>query len=443
MRKATILLAALGLAACGSDKKSTDNATHTDPNTTNPNATTGGTTNPNTAVNANDSNVTYNGPTVVRMGRMLANGNDYQFNWAGTTFSCRPKGTTVTLNVTAPSNKVSFSPVMDVIVDGNTTTSITLDGTQTAYSITLPDATNPHLVSFVLRTEANYGVGFLTFHGITTDGELLPTAAVPARQIEFIGDSITNGYGARSQLHDPVLGRDDGCNIGNGNTTADSSTESSNLAYSTLTAKALNAQYTLVASSGRGLYRNQGTSADATGLTTPSVPTLWKYTLHPYSDNQVAPANGNVAEVSGIAAYDDAAWSPQAVVINLGTNDYGDHGTTADPNANPFDATAYTAAMTNLLTAIHAKYPNAVIFPMVGPMLTVNQQTNIKAAITSAVTAAALPATAVAPTVAGGVQNVDTTSSTGCEYHPLPSEHEAMATILEQAIKAAIPSWAS
>jgi len=472
MKKTSIFLL-VGLAACGSDKSSkptidqpldpnavtNPNTGVTDPNTTtppvtnNPNITPGttGSDEVNAAsfsLNPVDPAKTYTGPTTVLSGRMVADGANWKFNWAGTSFTCRPQAASVTIGINVPDSTVTSSQYLDVYIDGKLqATPVQLAKATPTYKLTLPD-TAPHIVTWVLRTEANYGTGVMTYTGITTDGTLLPTetpAAAP-RQIEFIGDSITNGYGARSLYHSPVLGRDSACTV-DGTYTAykqDSTTESASLSYALLTSHKLSAQYALVASSGRGAYRNGATTADPAGTGTPTMSTLYPYTLHPYaSDISGATVTGTIPAWDAAAAT-AAKWAPQVVVINLGTNDFSKHGTDAtNPNneAHPVNAGQFQAAYGALLTKVHGLYPSAKIIPMVGPMLSTTNKTAALAAVNAAITAVDSGNTYVTTVLDVGVQAVDSTTDTGCEYHPLPSKHADVAGQLEAKITAAVPNW--
>ena len=78
------------------------------------------------------------------------------------------------------------------------------------------------------------------FHGFVLDEgcSLVKSDALPERKIEFIGNSITCGYGVESiTKEDPF----------------EDETENHYMTYATLTAKALNAQHTAIARSGIGV----------------------------------------------------------------------------------------------------------------------------------------------------------------------------------------------
>lgn len=472
--KKTSLFLLVGLAACGSDKTSNkpangstpiDGNTSINPNTgvIDPNTGTVGSDPNNMGTNPNASTFDevgaasftvptasgYTGDNIVRSGRMVADGANWKFNWAGSSFTCRAAATSVTIGVKVPDSTVTSSQYLDVFIDGKLQpTPVQLSAANTSYKLALPD-TAAHDITWVLRTEANYGTGVLTFTGITAEGGNLSPTATPAtapRQVEFIGDSITNGYGARSLSHSPVLGRDNGCTVDGQYTPykQDSSTESSDLGFATLASRKLNAQYALVASSGRGVYRNGATTADPPGTATPTMSTLYPYSLHPYSSDITGTNVTGSIPAWDAAAATAAKWNPQVVVVNLGTNDFSRHGTDAtNPNleAYPVNASSFTTAYSNLLTKVHALYPSAKIIPMVGPMLATTNKTAALNAINASIQATDPTHTYVTAVLDVGVQAVDTESDTSCEFHPLPSKHAEVAGKLADAITAAVPNW--
>ena len=113
----------------------------------------------------------------------------------------------------------------------------------------------------------------------------LPTPA-RARQIEFIGDSHTVGYGNISTKRD--------CTQDEVWATTDASQ-----AMPALTARRYGADYQVNAISGRGIVRNYD------GMTADTVPVAYPFTLFDKATR-----------------YTDPAWRPRLFVIALGTNDF-------------------------------------------------------------------------------------------------------------------------
>jgi len=140
----------------------------------------------------------------------------------------------------------------------------------------------------------------------------------PARTIEFYGDSLSCGYG----------------NEGIGS--AYSSRYSNNYAaYPAITSRILHADYRAIAFSGEGVFRKY------TGDTSTSLPKMHDRTFY-HSDD----------------SWDFSKWTPDAVVINLGTNDFA----IGIPENNTF-INAYIDFIKTL--ALH--YPATTFFVVDGP----------------------------------------------------------------------------
>lgn len=345
---------------------------------------------------AHDSGYDAGPPALRYVGRTLTDGTSPDgegactsttpcFEWSGTQVIARVAGAT-SVAIAMSDNGNYF----DVYVDGVLQTGSPIIGMSSQSSYTLATgltASQVHEVRLYKRTEASTA-GRTMIQGVTfpSGGMLLPPAEPSARRIEVIGDSISCGYG--------VLGPT-GC-------TETPAYEDHDESYGAITAHNLGADLHTIASSGRGVYRNDD------GTTTTTLPLIYPLTL-PYS----TPVSTSMWSFS--------SWVPQAVVIDLGTNDF----VMGDPGM-PF-VTAYVA----FLKQIRQSYPNAAIVATNGPMLqepyNSEAQTYIKSAIMMVndpkVTFLAFP-----------VQS----APEGCDGHPGPATHMAMATQLTAALKTAL-----
>lgn len=166
------------------------------------------------------------------------------------------------------------------------------------------------------------------FHGfILDDGcTLLPPPVLPERKIEFIGNSITCGYGVESVTKEDPF---------------EDETENHYYTYATLTAQALNAQHTAIARSGIGVYRNY--DGPKTG-NKDNMPWQYGYTLFNQHNE----------------TWDFSRYQPQLVCINLGTNDL---------STNNFDIKLYEKAYRGFLHTVRGHYPHSKIVLLTGPML--------------------------------------------------------------------------
>ena len=194
-----------------------------------------------------------------------------------------------------------------------------------------------HTIRIYKRTEALCGttrfIGFLLDDGKT----LVPLKGQTERRIEFIGDSITCGYGNMVSTNLPDFFPFTPQN------------ENSEIAWGALTAKELNARFLLTAYSGRGLFRNYD------GTETGTVPELYD-TIFP--------------DTPTLATWNPTQYIPDIIIINLGTNDYNSRQTKRDLSKKEFDAkfsTTYRTFIARLRKLYGIK--NKIVCA-VGPMLT-------------------------------------------------------------------------
>lgn len=182
------------------------------------------------------------------------------------------------------------------------------------------------------------------FYGLVLDAgcKLGEPPVLPSRRLEFIGNSITCGYG----IEDTV-----------GMKRFSYSTQNNWFTYEAISARELGAQLQVVARSGIGIYRNcngkrQGDSNTMTAL--------FPYTLFGTSG----------------AKWDFSRYQPDVVCVNLGTND------TTSPG---YDTNLLTDAYKRFLRTLRSKYPNAKIVLLTGTMLSGKRLQDVKRAQDNAV----------------------------------------------------------
>ena len=220
--------------------------------------------------------------------------------------------------------------------DGNNLYAVTIDDqapfvletdTSTVYPAAAGLTDTVHTILIEKRTEAFIGKGeFMGF--ILDEGKNLNAPnSPPDRRIEFIGNSITCGYGVEGESASSPFKPE---------------TENATLSYAALVARALGADYTMVAYSGRGVVRNYG---DPNKTSPDPMPALYDRTC--CSDS--------------LLIWDFSSWIPQVVVINLGTNDFS-----TEPHP---DKTVFQEAYMDLISRIQSNYPEVTIFCVCGPMI--------------------------------------------------------------------------
>jgi len=165
------------------------------------------------------------------------------------------------------------------------------------------------------------------FKGFVLDkgSKLVEAPALPERKIEFIGNSITCGYGVESiEMTDPF----------------EDETENHWLTYANIVSDSLKAQHTSISRSGIGVYRNyDGPKAGSAE----NMPWQYEYTLFNKHDEK----------------WDFSKYQPQLVCINLGTNDL---------STNNYDISLYEKNYRMFLKTVRSKYPEAKIVLVTGPM---------------------------------------------------------------------------
>ncbi|MDX2543155.1 SGNH/GDSL hydrolase family protein [Streptomyces sp. WI04-05B] len=240
-----------------------------------------------------------------------------QYTWPGICFEGRFRGTGVGIVLDDSENDY------DVQVDGTTTATLVTPGRITSWIDGLADT--QHRVRLVKRTESPWAAGRFGGFVAAPGGEILASPRARSRQIEFIGDSYTAGYGNTSTVRD--------CS-GNGGVNRNSDAD---LAFGALTARRLDADYQLNAFSGRGMVRNYNGSSPGTDFRT-------------YYDRALLNVDGDVWRKPD-------SWQPQVVVVGLGINDFSTPLNPGEPWTTQDELTAaYETAYHGFLDKLRARY---------------------------------------------------------------------------------------
>lgn len=311
-----------------------------------------------------------------------------ELTWSATGVSFTFSGTSATIGLEA----LTGSSSAELIVDGKSTYISNVAGSSISTPTNLTNGN--HTVEFRKSSEAGFGSIFLG--NITTDGTFGPDVPALSRKIEIIGDSITSAYGIGGLL--PCT-----------NTAA---LEIISESYSVLAATALKADYSIISWSGIGIIRNY---ASGQVDTSPIMPERYtKYGANDASNSYTFPASD----------------APDAVVINLGTNDFGHN------NVRPkLTKQEYTAAMVKFVNYVASSYKNNPTFflltsPMLndyypaGEMVKSTQREGLNDAIAQ-----------LNGTKAYLVEWADQGSVVGCDYHPTPETNEIGAEALVSKVR--------
>jgi len=244
-------------------------------------------------------------------------GKDYTSQWPASYFRAAFSGTQVFFRI------VKGDEILHVVVDGEPAGSLVRPGAGDYEVEGLPRGT--HAISVEIATESQDAPN--TFGGFAIpDGERALAPEPRHRQIEFIGDSHTVGYGNLSPTRSCTRAQ------------VWSDTDDTR-AFGAITARHYDADYQVNAISGRGVVRNyDGFKAD-------TLPQAYPYTLFDKKQK-----------------YSDPAWKPQVLVIALGTNDFstslnpGEPWKTRDELHGDFEVT-----YVRFLEQLRAKNPAAYI----------------------------------------------------------------------------------
>ena len=180
---------------------------------------------------------------------------------------------------------------------------------------------------------------FPEFWGFILDKgrSLVEAPALPSRKLEFIGNSITCGYGNEG------MKREQGFEY---------ETENHYYSYASIAARNLEAQHWVVARSGIGAYRNYG--EPKSGSPGSCMPVQYEFTGYAWKPDLRKEASFLSEK------WDFSRYQPDVVCINLGTNDL---------STNNYDLSLLKQGYRKLLKMVRQHNPNAKIVFLTGSML--------------------------------------------------------------------------
>jgi len=311
-------------------------------------------------------------------GRVIANSDgSLTFGWPATYLESRFHGTAISLSVETKDDR------LQLLVDGAEKALLIQPGSTSLTVAGLPPG--DHLVRLEKVTESQSGgsrfIGFYPADGSTP----LPPLGHD-RQIEFIGDSYTVGYGntargtscTQAEVHDLT---------------------DSQQAFGPTLARAIGADYRVNAFSGFGIVRNYGGSSAGQ-----SLPLIYP---------RLKPDDASHLDA------DPGAWRPQVIVINLGTNDFSTPVHSGEAWANK-DALAadYRAKYVAFARMLMARQPQAHLILM-GSDLFYDQVQQIAATLNQDVRN---------PVVTLRFTGLE---MSGCNYHPSIKDDRTLAASLQ------------
>lgn len=320
--------------------------------------------------------------------QLSSGGETYQ--WPGLYFEARFEGPGVSFKV-GPGDVI-----LRVIVDG-VPEAVLQKPAPGVYPVEgLANAKHTIRIEALTESQAGPNVfgGFL--YPATT--QALPVTA-RSRQIEFIGDSHTVGYGNTSSTRD--------CSDDDVWRTTDSTR-----AFGPNMARHYGADYQVNAISGRGIVRNY-----AGGPGDP-LPVAYPYALLDHS-----------------ARYEDPAWRPQVIVIALGTNDFSTALKPGEKWQSRDELHAdYQATYLRFLEGLRARNPAAYFVVWATDMADGEIEAEAGKVVAQRQSAGDRRITFVP---------IHGLEMTGCHWHPSVADDDAIATTLMRVIDAEPTAWSA
>jgi lysophospholipase L1-like esterase len=299
--------------------------------------------------------------------------------WPASAVTVRFRGTGISARL-----KEGGKDRWQVVVDGQPTIVLDLREGEHLYPLAGDLAGKEHTVQIVKCTESFVGttqiLGFELPHG-----SRILEQTPPARRIEVIGDSISAGYGNEAASEKEHFSP---------------ATENAYRTYGAIAARALNADYSCLAWSGRKMW----------------------------PDNTLPEIYDRALPLDAGSTWDFSKWQPDVVLINLATNDFG---------KGPPDEKGWTGAYKEFIARVRKNYPQAHIYCAIGTMMgdwgEHKSLTILRGYIDSIVKDVQAGGEDKIHVIDFGTQ--DAKNGLGADWHPSVKTHEVMAKQLEATLR--------
>ena len=280
---------------------------------------------------------------VMSLGRTYYKDGKLWCAWSGSGAAFRFSGTKAEITITGDSSAIRPSAEnkarIAIYADGKLIVDDIIDRSEKKYTVFENESVVDSEVRVVKLSESAMSTFAIKEIYVESESDV-PVSPVAQKPyyIEFVGDSITCGYGVDDEVKDHHF-----------------STETENVtkSYAYLTAEKLNADYSMVSISGYGII--SGYSDDGQKKTPDDIVTKYYKTLG-YS--VAGFANEKPADIQ----WDFSKRQPDIVVINLGTNDDSYCGN------DPARKAEFTAAYVDFLKTVRECNPKAHIVCSLGIM---------------------------------------------------------------------------
>jgi len=183
-------------------------------------------------------------PEIRYVGRTETTGGSVSFDWSGTYFECRFTGGSLAVRVS--DTKRNY---YNLTLDGHDAGIVATFGTDSLVVLTEGLGEGEHTLRMQKRTEGEQGRTTLHAFRLARNGRLLPAPPSPGRHIEFIGNSLTCGYGTEGRSKDEPF---------------EPETENCDKAFGCIVARYFGADYTLIATRRRAARTTRPTTSRTT-----------------------------------------------------------------------------------------------------------------------------------------------------------------------------------
>lgn len=255
----------------------------------------------------------------------------FSHSGSGVEFLCR--GEYAVINIVDDSEGRYYDvhkPRFAIYKNGELIIDETVTESEKAYNITLDGYETDSVIKIIKLSEAQYssmGIGEIAVYGKT---KIVPTEE-KSLKIEFIGDSITCGYGVDEE---------------NAKGYFKTETENFTKTYAYLTAEKLNADYSAVCFSGYGVY--SGYTSNGVRNSGDILPLHYEKSCYLYGGREIY--------------WDFTEFQSDIIVINLGTNDASYCGSSLSGRQE------FTRRYTDFLKQVRHNNPYAFIMCILGDM---------------------------------------------------------------------------
>ncbi len=260
-------------------------------------------------------------PNIEYTGRIdFSKANAPQFSYSGVSIRASIDASSASVILNDEKGENLYAVIVDKVYTGKLKTT---KGKST-YSLAEFQEKGMHEIEIVKITEEQFGkTAFLGFE-LGNDGEIVEIQNKRELLIEFIGNSITCGYGNEDRIGHKFCAE----------------TENHYMSYAAITARSFNARALVACKSGIGIYRNYA------GPTEGNEDCMTNYYSRTHLYEEKPKYNFNE--------------QPDLVCINLGTNDFSTPG---------YDTTRFIDNYMNLIGQIQTNYDRPEILCLTGCML--------------------------------------------------------------------------